>query len=151
MKKALAIFGGIVLVLLLAFAGVFLYVAHIGPELDASSKAYVDSVVPVILRGWSVDELEKRASPQFLKVAKRDQMTMLFSKLSQLGALKQYDGSKGDANISYTTKEGKVISAKYLAHARFENGDAEIRIALIQINGEWRILGFYVNSPIFLK
>ena len=151
MKKALAIFGGIVLVLLLALGSVVLYFARIGSSLDASSKAYVDSIVPVIASGWSVEELEKRSSPQFLKVAKHDQIVILFSKLSQLGALKHYDGAKGDSNISFTTKEGKVVSAKYLAHATFENGDADIRIALIQIESQWQILSFFVNSPILLR
>jgi hypothetical protein len=151
MNKALAIFGGTVLVLILGFAGFFFYFSRIGPGLDASSKAYVDSVVPVIVNTWSVEALEKRASPQFLKLANHDQTVMLFRKLSQLGALKRYHGAQGDSNISYTTKDGKVISAKYLARATFQNGDAEIRVFLIQIENEWRILGFFVNSPIFLK
>jgi hypothetical protein len=151
MKKALAIFGGIVLLLLVAVVGVFIYVGRSGSGLDASSRAYVDVVVPAIVAGWSLDELEKRASPQFLKAADHRQMVALFSKLSQLGALKHYDGAKGDSNVSFTTKDGKVVSAKYLAHASFENGDAEIRIALIQIENQWQVLGFFVNSPIFLK
>jgi hypothetical protein len=151
MKKALAILGAVVLVLVLAIGGTIVHFSRVGRGLDESSKAYADSVVPLIVGSWSVDALEKHASPQALKVTNHDQWIMVFSKLSQLGALKHYDGAKGDSHISYTPKEGKVVSAKYVSHAQFENGDADIRITLIQIDNEWQIWGFYVNSPLFLK
>jgi hypothetical protein len=40
---------------------------HIGPQLDVSSKAYVDKNVPVILKGWSDETLWDHAAPEFKK------------------------------------------------------------------------------------
>jgi hypothetical protein len=53
--------------------------------------------------------------------------------------------------MSYTTQNGKQITAKYRAKALFENGEAEILIQLIEHDGKWQIINFHVNSPIFLK
>jgi uncharacterized protein (DUF1684 family) len=64
--------------------------------------------------------------------------------------MRSYDGSKGESTISYTNKDGKVISASYTASAKFDNGDAQIRIRLVQTSGTWRFLMFNVDSPLFV-
>jgi hypothetical protein len=65
------------------------------------------------------------------QVIKEDELGRLFAKLSQLGKLQVYEGSKGDAHISLTTQAGKVITASYIASASFEKGPAEVTIRLI--------------------
>lgn len=151
MKNCLMVAGGIFLVLVLIGACAIGYVAYVGNKLDASSKTYVDECIPAIVSNWSKDELLKRASPQFHQAVAEDQVDLLFKKLSSLGQMKNYEGAKGDSNINYTTTNGKVITAYYVGKATFENGKAEIRIKLIQTDGMWQILNFYVDSPIFLK
>jgi len=63
--------------------------------------------------------LLKRASPQLLNIIneKPDQTDHLFLGFAKLGAMRSYDGSKGDSNVSYTNKDGKVITASYVADA----------------------------------
>lgn len=151
MKNCLMVTGGIFLVLVFISACVVGYFAYAGNKLDVSSKAYVDECVPAIVSNWSKDELLKRESPQFRQAVNEDQLDLLFKKLSGLGQLKNYEGAKGDSNIIYTTAHGKVITAYYVGNATFENGKAEIRIKLIQTDGVWQILSFYVDSPTFLK
>jgi len=146
MKTVFAVLGAIFLILVLLVAGFVGYSAYVGTKLDASSKAYVDASVPAIVSTWSKDELKNRASPQLLKSASDEQIDGLFSKLAtQLGAFKSYDGSKGDSNVSYTTQDGKVTSASYVSNATFQNGKIDVQVKLIQIDGNWMLLGFHVS------
>lgn len=153
MKKFLSIVGGIFLLLILIVAGFIGYAAYQGKNLDASSKAYVEDNVPPIISTWSKDELLKRASPQLLKIIneKPEQLDQFFQKLSKLGALQNFGDVKGESNVSYTIPDGKVTTASYIATAKYKNGEAHISIRLIQLFDQWRILSFYVNSPVFLQ
>jgi hypothetical protein len=151
MKKVLIILG-ILFVLAIAVAAALIgFAAYNGTKLDASSKEYVDQAAPSIISTWSVAELLDRASPELKAIVTKEQMQQLFNKLSELGKLKEYQGSKGDSFMSYTTQNGKQITAKYRAKALFKNGEAEILIQLIEHDGKWQIINFHVNSPIFLK
>ena len=154
MKKVLSIVGGIFLVLVLVVAGFIGYAAYQGKGLDASSKAYVEANVPAIISTWSKDELLKRSSPQLLKVVneKPEQLDLLFQKLSKLGAMRSFGDIRGDSNVSYTTQNGKVTTALYIATAKFENGEGRITTRLIQSSsGQWQFLLFHVDSPLFLE
>jgi hypothetical protein len=150
-RKFLAIIGGVALIAALLIGGFVGYSAYQGRVLDTSSKEYVDKNIPLIISSWSKDELLKRASPQLLNVIneKPDQIDHLFQGFAKLGAMRSYDGSKGDSNVSYTNRDGKVITAAYISDAIFENGDAHISVRLIQTSGSWKFLMFNVNSPLF--
>jgi hypothetical protein len=152
MKTALSIVGIVFLVMLVLALGFFGFVAYEGNKFDASSKAYVDESVPAIVANWSKDELIKRESPQLRKAASDDDLTALFTKLGgALGPMQSYDGAKGDANMNVTPASGLQVTAAYVAEVAFQNGKAEIKINLIQIDGAWLILGFHVNAPLFSK
>ncbi|HTC98495.1 MAG TPA: hypothetical protein VK734_12260, partial [Bradyrhizobium sp.] len=59
---------------------------------------------------------------------------------------------KGASNVNYTTQNGKVTTASYVATAKFENGEGRITARLIQSPaGQWQFLLFQVNSPFFLQ
>lgn len=153
MKKFLSIVGGLFLALLLVVASFVGYAAYQGRGLDASSKAYVEANVPAIISTWSKDELLKRSSPQLQKVINDnpEQLDQLFQKLSNLGAMQSFGDVKGDSNVAYTTQNGKVITASYVANAKFKNGKGHITVRLIQLSGQWQFLLFNVNSPLFLQ
>lgn len=155
MKKFLSIVGALFLVLLLAIGGIIGYAVYQGHGLDASSKAYIAANVPPIISTWSKDELLKRSSPQLLKVSNEnpEQIDQLFKKFSKLGAMRSFGDIKGDSNVSYTTQNGKVTTAAYVATAKFENGEGSIKVRLIQSpsSGQWQFLSFYVDSPLFLQ
>lgn len=153
MKKALAIAGGILVVLLLVAGGFVTYIAYQGRALDASSKAYVEANVPPILSSWSKDELLRRASPQLVKVLgeKPGQADQIFRKLSKLGAMREFGGVKGESNRAYNPRDGAITTASYVATAKFENGNARIDVRLVRAANEWRVLAFNVNSPLFVQ
>jgi len=152
MKKTLQILGGLLLAILVAVAVGVGYLFYVGPRLDASSKAYVDQNLEVILNGWSEQALWERASPEFRKVVTQDQLNTLFKKFAgTLGNLQKYEGSSGEANLAFLIDKGRVITARYTAKTTFENGEAAINVGLIEHEGRWQVLSFYVNAPLVLK
>jgi hypothetical protein len=150
MKKILMILGGIALILIILIASSVSYVAFKGHQLDASSKAYVDTNATVLFTTWSKDELLKRSSIELRKNL-NDQADLLFSKLKHLGTFQRYEGSVGQSYISLTFKSGRVITAEYAASASFQNGPAQMNLKLIRENGQWQICDFAIYSPIFAK
>ena len=122
-------------------------------DLQASSKAYIETNVPAIISTRSKDELLKRSSPQLLKNINEDhnQIKQQFQKLSKLGSMLSFGDVKGYATISTTNKDRMFISASYVAIAKFENGDAHISVRLIQTYGKWQFLLFNVTTSPFLK
>lgn len=150
MKKIFIILGVVFLALILA-GGIGLFILNIkGNALDKESKEYTDSAVMAIVKDWNPEELTKRMSPELEKTIKPEDLEKLFGLFKKLGALKEYKGAKGDANISVTSEHGKIITAHYVANAEFEAGPAEIKINVIKHNDQWQILGFNVNSKVFL-
>jgi hypothetical protein len=150
-KTALSIVG-IVFLVLLAFSAVVIgAVVWEGTRLDASSKAYVDENVPLIVKNWSQEELSRRESAQFRAVTSDDQLAKLFSIFSQLGPMQEYGTATGGANMNMVPASGFQVTAVYTVSAEFQNGKAEIRIALVKKGDSWEISGFRVDSPAFLK
>jgi len=125
---------------------------YAGPRLDASSKAYVDQTVPLIVNAWSEDALWVRAAPELKQKVTREQVKDLFEKCSrELGNLRQYDGSTGEANFGFAINNGKVVTARYVVKSTFEKGTADVAVGLIEHDGHWQLLSFYVNSPVLIK
>jgi len=152
MKRTLQVLGAILTVLVVVIGGVIAYFFYVGPQLDASSKAYVDENVPLIVKAWSEEELWLRAAPELKEVLTREQVASLFGKFSKtLGNLQRYEGSTGDATLAFVLDKGKVITARYRAKTEFERGSAVVNVALIQHDGQWQLLGLHVNSPLILQ
>lgn len=148
MRRLLYIIGAITLVLVVTLTVVIGVVAFEGNGLDAESKAFVDNAVPAITTSWSEDAFLERVTPELRKSARSDQLASFFGTLSQLGSLVEYQGAKGDSQMSYFTGTGGVISATYVAHARFQNGTATFRIVLLKRDEHWMIQNFHVD-PVF--
>ena len=122
-----------------------------GPQLDASSKAFVDKSIPTLVSTWSWDEFQKRTSVEFQKVTSKQQWTLYLPKIKQLGKLESYEGCEGQSYTSLTFQNGLVVKADYTANAEFQKGSAEINVELIRRKGLWQISRLEVDSPLFLK
>jgi hypothetical protein len=140
----------------LAVAGILFLGAVIGVlfwqggKMDASSKAYVDTYVSAIAPNWSPDDFVNHVAPQYRDQFSHDKVEALFSRLSTLGSLKQYDGSMGQAHISIRSL-GKTVTAQYSAHAKFDNGDATFQLMLLRVDGQWTIVGLSIKSPVLQR
>ena len=151
MKKTLQVLGIVFVALLLLVGGFIGYAAYTGSQLDASSKEYVDAAIPAIVGNWSEAELTTRNAPQLMRGSTPEQLTKLFQWFSRLGPMTKYCGSKGASNVFISPQQGKTISAKYTACAKFEKGDATINVTLVQNKDKtWAIAGFHVDSPALL-
>jgi len=128
--------------------GLFLLVRH-GAALDAESKAYVDEAVVAISARWNKDELWERATPHLREITTAGALQALFDTAStRLGTLVAYRGAHGDANISsFVGPSGSrtTVSARYIADARFQNGDASFQITLLKLGERWMIEGFHIR------
>ncbi len=150
MKKFFIVLGSIFLAILVLGGIGIAYFAVRGNTLDKESKAYADTVIPAIVTNWNEKELLDRASPEFKKVATQEQVDRLFHWFSSLGRLRKCDPAQGQAGISITPQTGKIISAEYTAKAKFEKGEAAIKLGLVKHGDQWQILNFHVSSPALL-
>jgi hypothetical protein len=145
MRRLLQILGALTLIVIVA-GGVGLgVIIYKGRALDAESKAFVDSAVPAIAANWSKEQLLDRATPELREKARPDELTALFDALSRLGPLVDYEGASGESTMSFIAGSGNTESASYLAKARFQNGSATFRLALMKREGHWMIQSFYVD------
>jgi hypothetical protein len=119
--------------------------AYNGGKFDKESKEFVDGAVPAIVASWDQQQLLERGTPELRRSITPAKLASLFQNLSRLGSLVNYEGATGEANLSYFTGAGARISASYVAKARFENGSAVFRIALVKHDEHWMINGFHVD------
>jgi hypothetical protein len=144
LKTILAIFGGLCAAIAITFIGLVSIAAYTGPSFDKESKAYADAAVVAIASDWNEKNLTDRASPQLMTPAKTLVLDRALGSGRMLGALKKYDGSKGEAHVVFLWPGGKTVTADYLSRAEFERGAATIKISLIRSDGAWKIQGFKV-------
>jgi hypothetical protein len=148
MKTYLSIIGGLFIVTGLVIAYFIGDNPFQSQDLQASSKAYVEANVPAILSAESKDDLLKRSSPQLLKSANENPklLDQQFQNLEKLGAMREFGDVKGYATNFTTNQDRIVITASYVATAKFENGEGYISVRLIQSHGQWQFLLFNVDS-----
>jgi hypothetical protein len=154
MKRFLVVLGGVFLALIVFGAIGFGILFYQGGDLDSESKAYVEATVPPILASWSVEKLKEASSAQMLNALESKSVSteQFFEKLSmKLGALRKFHDVVGEANILVTPQDGKTVTANYTAKADFEGGPATIKIRLIQMNEQWKLLYLNINSDALLK
>lgn len=153
MKSYLSIIGGLFIVTGIVIAYYIGDNPFQSQDLQASSKAYVEANLPVIISTGSKDELLKRSSQQLLKSADENpnQLDRQFQILAKLGAMQKFGDVKGYATNFTTNQDRIVTTASYAATAKFENGDGHISVRLIQSHGQWQFLQFNVDSAPLLK
>jgi hypothetical protein len=152
MRKFFTILGGIFAVLIVVLAVAIFILVRKGSALDDESKTYVNDAVITITTHWDPDELMSRASPRFKEATKRDDLAGFFDAAkTALGPIVDYQGAKGSAFVMSTVGTGTTITANYVARAQFSKAEAQLQIALVKIDGQWRIEGFHVDSDVLMR
>ena len=145
MKKFIRV-AGFVALLLFVLIGIGIGIlVYNGRGLDAESKAFVDGAIPAITSSWSEQALLARASPELKSAVNQDQLDTIFRNLSRLGGLVEYGGATGSTFAKYMIGSGTTISARYLAKAKFKNGEATFTLILLKRDGQWAIANFHVD------
>lgn len=151
MRRVLFGFGVVMAALMVGGAVGLFTLSRDGAALDAQSRAYVDDAVVKISRHWDAGALWQRASADFRQTTTEDDLYAFFEAADDaLGPLRAYRGARGEAVISFLDG-GTRVSAKYIAEATFEKGDAEIQVLAVKHGDAWRIEGFHINSAALMK
>jgi hypothetical protein len=144
MKKLRYVLGALALIIVAGVAAITA-LAYNGEKFDKESREFVDNAVPAIVASWDQHQLLDRATPELRGGITPTNLQSIFQGLSRLGSLVNYEGATGEANLSYFMGSGARVSASYVAKARFQNGSAAFRIALVRRDGYWMINGFHVD------
>ena len=159
MKSFFSIIGIIALIVII-FLGVFAYNGYAKiKNLNEEAKVFSDTVIPKVFTNWDINELNKNSDNDAIKKAgvTEQQTNKIFYYISNsLGKMLEYHPAKDDDSrsriVNINAGFGKEqISAIYIASAKFEKGEAQIKLSLLKNNNEWKILGWNINSPVFLN
>lgn len=119
-------------------------------ELTKESKAYINKIIPIIFSSWKAEELISRASPEFVKHIKRDELNKMFEMFREkLGSMTHYKGVVGKANIKIFP-QGELSTADYVAYVAYKKEDANIEVQLLLRDKKWEIISFRVNFEVLM-
>src|SRR5258708_5307182 len=110
MKKFFAVVGVVALVAFAVIVALLSVVAFKGRGLDAESKLYADRTIVAIVSDWNERALLDQASPEFTSACPTACVDALFTQAGKLGALKNYFGSRGEANVNFWIGKGTRIT-----------------------------------------
>lgn len=145
MRRLVYVTGVVTLIVIVLGATGFGYLAYKGNALDSESKAFANSAVLAIATKWNTKALLVRSTPELRGSVSPDRLKRVFDNLRRLGHLVRYLGAKGQARMSYHIGSGGMISAYYVARAKFEDGSARLQMRLVKRNGRWLILGLHID------
>ena len=147
MRTMLTGLGLVFVLLLLGGVGLGVWMFASVERGGQSARAYVDAAVPAITGHWDVDELTARADPALLRQNDGTKLKLLFVWLSTLGSLQNYHGAALlSTYVQSMAGSGTATTARYLATAHYEHGDARIELIVVRHDAGWHIVGFQVNS-----
>jgi hypothetical protein len=116
-------------------------------SLDEQCKRYAEEAIPRILRPmpWNLEELTRRASPEFLRVTPPDLLESIFRPFNNfLGTLIQQGEPQIDVTIRRRGDDVTVV-CQYQAPGAFDEYNAAIVLQTILRNGRWEILSLRLN------
>jgi hypothetical protein len=151
MNRFLKILGGLFLVLLVVGGVCAAIFIPRGMALHNSATAYIQENLPPILRSWDPDQFIQRADPNTLTPKLRQELPRVFGMFTQLGPFKSMDKPLGGVNTSVADgKRPGGTWGRYVVHAKFEAGPADVTVLLHRVGEKWTFEGIDVRSPVFL-
>lgn len=142
-KKFFKIFGAVSLLIIAAFAILF-----VNTKLyDREVSAYANDAILAIATNWDEQALLQRASPELFAAATQQNIHDTFLNYRQLGRMTKYNVARSLAHVDVGfTLVHKKVTAVYIAKAAFEHGTAQVKLSLIKRNGRWYITGLHVTA-----
>lgn len=144
--KTVALVIGVVVaagVVMIASCAGIIYLGY--SSADAKASPYIDQMFAAIENGTFGQTYDTLASKELQAAVSREEYEEMGNAISErLGPLK----SKSLLSFNMQTNmEGSSMDVSY--SAEFAKGKGTIDANLIKEDGDWKFLGFHVNSPLF--
>jgi hypothetical protein len=146
MKKILQAIIIIFLLIVALIISLVTYSYFKAEQYNNSAVPYINQKIPE-LSSWNPEEMKKYIAPDTSQKNTDEYLTILTLKLAELGQLKNFDEPQF-VNIESieTLLDGKQTIATYNILTRYENGDANITMRLLEGDDGFKIYTFYVGS-----
>jgi hypothetical protein len=146
MKKILQAIIIIFLLIVALIISLVTYSYFKAEQYNNSAVPYINQKIPE-LSSWNPEVMKKYIAPDSSQKNTDEYLTILTLKLAELGQLKNFDEPQF-VNIESieTLLDGKQTIATYNILTRYENGDANITIRLLEGDDGFKIYTFYVGS-----
>ena len=140
---------GVVCCVIVAGGG-FAGLAMAAGDMDKDSLAFSQSAVQAITANWSASELISRGAPNIAN-APPQPIKAMFDKVRTFGAPVN-QGCRGGTLIKMPFGRALEVSARYACQMASPKGPETIDLVLLRDpQGDWKITGFHVDSPLFLQ
>jgi endogenous inhibitor of DNA gyrase (YacG/DUF329 family) len=136
--------GGLLVLLVIAGVGIVFYIYS---NADTATSPKIDALFAAIDNGTFGQTYLTETTPEFRQALSREKYEEIGRLVkSRLGPL----GSKTLTQFNAKWFNGENIM-DVVYSATFQKGSATIRASFKSVGGQWRLQGFYVESPEFLK
>lgn len=152
MTRLVRLSGNVLLALIVAGALYAGYIVVKTKRDNAEAAAYISAAVAAMAANWDVEELQKRAAPEWLSPADKAGLRTLFARLAALGKLKALDAPMG--RVGNGAFPGTLINgtwAEYAVVGQFDAGPSEFRMVLKRVDDGWQVAAFRVRSDALAK
>lgn len=146
--KIIALFLGTLVLL----AGIYLgFVALRQKAQYSSGEQFSRSVSEMIVTTWNPDYFISNSSSQLLANLDARGIQMKLNNARRIGELQFMGQMRGELVNPSWLPTGEPLVARYYIAADFSAGPGEIYTELVEENGGWKLLNFYIQSPILAE
>jgi hypothetical protein len=136
------------LALLVALAGIYLgFIALRQNAQLASGEQYSRSVAEMIVTNWSSDYFIANSSRQLLANLDARGIQLKLNGARRVGEFLSMGEARGELINPSWLPGGDSLVARYYIMAEFAGGPGEIYTELVDEDGAWKLLNFYIQSP----
>lgn len=146
MKKLAIILGSMFSVIVVVIAIINIYTWHKSQKYEETAVPYIKTVIPELSK-WDTKSIKGYMAPKVLEQTTDETFTKVIDFFSKLGRLKSFEDP--DFSKAYTgsnAEEGTQTIITYTVDAVYENGDAEITLALLESGDSYKIYKFHISS-----
>lgn len=117
----------------------------------ASGEEFSRTISEIILGNYSADYFISVSASPLLNNLDRRGMEIMLNSFRRVGELQTMGEARGELiNSSWLPSEEPLV-ARYYISAEFITGPADIYAELIREAGAWKLLNFYIESPLLVE
>ncbi|NCP77597.1 MAG: hypothetical protein GW833_00130 [Desulfuromonadales bacterium] len=145
MKKKLALFAGMLVLVAAIIIGSFRYRAAQQEEFYASrALPYIKTVIPAVST-WNPAIARTYMADEFLAKISAENFDRIVGALARLGRLEGFDEPQFEESFS---EAGEKTILSYRVNAHYTSGPAKITISLLDTAGRLKVFRFNVESDV---